>query len=123
MKILYEDKYCQISEAYIVIYKYYFPLATSKTIMFEDVAKISIEDGSKVNLYWGPSPGHLNNWFHYDAERKKKDRFISIKMKGQKILPSLTPCDVRKVFEILRAHFAELERKSVMFISNRDKET
>lgn len=72
---------------------------------------------------WGPSTAYLNNWFHYDRDRSKKDRFIAIKMKGQKILPSLTPCDVRKVFDILRNHFAELDRKSVMFQSNRDKET
>ena len=98
MKILYEDKYCQITEGYIILYKYYFPLATSKTIMFDEVAKISIEKGENVNHMWGPSPSYLNNWFHYDYDRKKKDRFISIKMKGQKILPSFTPCDVRKVF-------------------------
>ena len=91
--------------------------------MFQDVSKITIEDGSNVNLYWGPSIAHLNNWFHYDSERKTKDKFLSIKMKGQKILPSLTPMDVRKVFELLRAHFAEIDRKSVKFQSNRDKET
>ena len=98
MRVLYEDKYCQITVAYIIIYKYYFPLATSKTIMFEDVAKITIEDGTNVNHMWGPSPSYLNNWFHLDKQRKVKDKFLAIKMKGQKILPSLTPEDVRKVF-------------------------
>ena len=121
MKTLYEDKYCVITECYITIFKYYFPLASSKTIMFKEISKISLEDGINVNHLWGPSTNYLNNWFHYDPDRRSKDRFLSIKLKGQKILPSLTPVDVRKVFEILREHFAEIERKSVAFESNRDK--
>jgi hypothetical protein len=112
-KILYEDKHCRVTELYITIYKYFFPLATSKTIMFEEIDKIQLVDGENVNHMWGPSTSFLNNWFHMDGERAKKDKFISIKLKCKRIRPSLTPSDPRHVFDILRAFFAEKERKSI----------
>lgn len=34
LKVLYEDKYITITDCYILIKKYYMPLMTSKTIMF-----------------------------------------------------------------------------------------
>ena len=37
--------------------------------------------------------------------------------------PSITPIDVYKAFDALREHFQEIDRKSVQFQSNRDKET
>lgn len=72
MKTLYEDKYCQVTDLCIVINKYYFPLATSKVILYSDVAKISLEDALNVRHLWGPCTHCLNNWFHYDAERSNK---------------------------------------------------
>ena len=35
MKTIYEDEYVTITQCYITIRKYYIPLMTSKTIMFE----------------------------------------------------------------------------------------
>lgn len=84
---------------------------------------ISIEDARNVNTTWGINTYHLNNWFQYDPERKNKNKFISIEIKGTKIRPAITPEDVDKAFNTLREHFAEIDRKSVMFQSNRDKET
>lgn len=78
MKVLYEDKYITITEIYILIKKYYMPLMTSKTILFNEMKTISIEDASNVNNTWGINTHHLNNWFQYDPERKDKKRFISI---------------------------------------------
>lgn len=42
MKILYEDKYVTITDHYILIKKYYIPLMTSKTVMFDEMRTISI---------------------------------------------------------------------------------
>lgn len=44
-------------------------------------------------------------------------------MKNSRIKPSITPEDVDKVFDILRKYFEDHDRKSVLFQSNRDKET
>lgn len=121
--ILYEDKNITITKCYILIKKYYQPLMTSKTIMFEDVKTISIEDARNVNNSWGINTHYLNNWFSYDANRKNKPRFISIELKNSRIRPAITPDDVDQAFNTLREHFAAIDRKSVEFQSNRDKET
>ena len=107
LKILYEDKFITITEAYLTIKKYYFPLGTSKTIFFNEMKKISIEDASKVNHTWGLSTHFLNNWFHFDSERKNRPKFISIEIKGARVRPSVTPTDVDKAFDALRHHFME----------------
>lgn len=76
--ILYEDPNITITECYILIKKYYQPLMTSKTIMFQEMKTISIEDAKNVNNSWGINSHYLNNWFSYDKERKNKTKFISI---------------------------------------------
>mgnify|MGYP000882113287 FL=1 len=42
LKVLYEDKYITITDSYILIKKYYMPLMTSKTIIFNEMKTISI---------------------------------------------------------------------------------
>ena len=91
MDILYEDEFCTISNLCIVIRKYYFPLATSKTILFNEISKISLEDGLNLRHKWGPCSHFLNNWFHLDNNRSKKEKFLSFKLKGQRIMPALSP--------------------------------
>ena len=111
----------KITSLYVLIKKYYVPLMTSKTILFEEVKKSSIEDATKVNNAWGVNGDHLNNWFSYDPKRKDKKKFISFEIKNCRIRPAITPEDVDKAFDSLRQHFAEIDRKSVAFSSNRDK--
>jgi len=41
-QLLYKDHTVFITDTYITIYNYYFPLATSKTIMFNEIEKVSI---------------------------------------------------------------------------------
>ena len=66
IRILYEDESCQVTDLYIKIYKYFFPLATSRTIMFSDIDKISLENAEDVSTLWGLSSHHMNNWFPHD---------------------------------------------------------
>lgn len=37
MNVYYEDKYCKVTDVCIVINKYYFPLATSRAIVYSDI--------------------------------------------------------------------------------------
>ena len=111
INVLYEDETCQVTDLYIKIYKYFFPLPTSRTIMFTDIDQITLESTMDVTTPWGPSSHHLNNWFHLDANRDKKPYFIAIHEKGERVIPSLTPDNAMKVFELLRNHFIELGRK------------
>lgn len=41
-QVLYKDHTVLITDTYLTIFKYYFPLATSKTIMFNEIEKVSI---------------------------------------------------------------------------------
>jgi hypothetical protein len=43
-EILYQDEYITLTNTYITINKYYFPLATSKTIIFTDIESVEIID-------------------------------------------------------------------------------
>ena len=44
-------------------------------------------------------------------------------MKGQRIMPALTPEDPVKLFDILRKHFEEIDRRSVFSRANKDGQT
>lgn len=91
MEPLYKDKQVTITAEYIVIRKYYFPLATSKTILMSQIEKVAMYDADLVNQKWGISSAWLNNWFPYDGERNLKKKFLEITLKGSKIKPSITP--------------------------------
>lgn len=96
--MLYQDKYVTITEYSLTIRKYYFPLATSKSIMFSEMKKISLESALNVNHLWGTSTHFLNNWFNYDSERAHKDKFIEVEVKNARIRPSFTCEDSTKAF-------------------------
>ncbi len=74
--IQYQDKQVVLYKELMLINKYYFPLATSKTIMFSDVEKVALIDSEGVTHSWGVCGKYLNNWFPYDSDRKNKKKFI-----------------------------------------------
>ena len=102
---MHEDESCLVTDQYIKINKYFFPLGAPRTIMYKDVDKISLESADDVSTLWGLSSHHLNNWFPLDQERKGKKLFIAIHEKGNRIIPSLTPDDAVGVFDVIRARF------------------
>lgn len=105
VKILYLDDTCKVTDVCILIRKYYFPLATSRSITFDEIEKISLENGMHEIHRWGPSIHNINNWFPLDGDRKNKSRFLAIHLKGKKIVPSFSPLDATKLFSILKDHF------------------
>lgn len=107
-EILYHDPQVTVYKELIVINKYYFPLATSKTIMFSDIERVALIDSDGVDHRWGICGKYLNNWFPLDTNRKNKKKFIEITLKGRKTRPSITPEDAEKVFRIIwENHTAE----------------
>jgi len=100
-EILYLDAQITIYKELILIKKYYFPLATSRTILFSEIESVSLIDSEEVNHRWGVCRKYLNNWFPLDTERKNRTKFIELKVKGRKIRPSITPIDPEKVFQII----------------------
>jgi hypothetical protein len=126
-EVLYSDKTLTIYKELIVINKYYFPLATSKTILLKDIEFISLLNSDGVSHRWGVTSKHLNNWFPLDSERSKKTKFIEIRIKGKRMRPSITPEDPDKVFRIIWENYTEEGKKFVAEDGSRrsekDKET
>ena len=52
-KILYSDPQVTVYQDLIVINKYYFPLATSKTIMFDDIEFAALVSAEGISHRWG----------------------------------------------------------------------
>jgi hypothetical protein len=100
-EILYQDKQVTVYKELIVINKYYFPLATSKTILFADMESAALITTEGVTHRWGICGKYLNNWFPLDPSRKNKEKFIEITLKGKAIKPSITPDDPDKVLKII----------------------
>ena len=68
-EVLYFDNQVTLYRDLIVINKYYFPLATSKTIMFSDIETVGLFDSKGVSHLWGVTGKYLNNWFPLDKSR------------------------------------------------------
>ena len=83
--------------------------------MFSDIEKISIEDSLEAAQNWGICQKHLNNWFPLDRDRKKKNKFIAIYIKGKTIRPSFTPTDPQKVFDLIWENFTHEGKRVVEF--------
>lgn len=112
-EVLYFDKVVTIYRDLIVINKYYFPLATSKTILVKDIEFASLVPANGVKLRWGIHPKFLNNWFPLDNHRNEKDKFIEIRIKGKRIRPSFSPENPDKAFAVIYQNFSEEGRKYV----------
>ena len=104
-EVLYFDKQVTVYKDLIVINKYYFPLATSKTILIKDIEFIALVPLNGVKHRWGINSKFLNNWFPLDNHRNQKEKFIEIRLKGKKTRPSLTPDLPDQVFQILWQNF------------------
>lgn len=76
MEPLYEDSQVVIYNDLLLIKKYYFPLATSKTILLPDIEQITMQSTEGVTHRWGVCPKYLNNWFPLDTNRKAKTQFL-----------------------------------------------
>ncbi len=63
---VYVDKTVIVTELYLKIFKYYLPLATSKTIFFEEISHIIYHRDRSINVFWGASSDKLKDWFPFD---------------------------------------------------------
>lgn len=123
-EVQYYDSQVTVYKDLIVINKYYFPLATSRSILFADIETVSLISSEGVTHKWGVTTKYLNNWFPYDSERKKKTKFIEFRLKGRKMRPSITPDDPDKVFKIIwENHTSEGQKYAEEVSKQSEKET
>lgn len=99
----------------ILLKKYYFPLPTSRSILYEEIEKVTLGSSLHFNQKWGISVHDANNWFPYDSKRRNKSLYIGFHLKGKKIIPSFTPLDGAKVFTILKQVAASRGLSHIVF--------
>ena len=95
------DDTCKIMPDCLILKKYYFPLPTSRSILYSEIEKITLGSSLHFNQKWGIAGHDMNNWFPLDSNRKGKSHYIAFHLKGKKVIPSFTPIDAPKVFDIL----------------------
>lgn len=76
VQTIYGDRSVLITDLYIKIYKYYFPLGTSKTIFFDEINHIVYHPNQKPDSIWGTDFNLLSNWFPLDELRKYKQGYF-----------------------------------------------
>jgi len=69
---LYKDKYVQIFSDRVEIFKYFFPLATSKVILMNDISRVDSDKELKLPAlhYKGWGMGVTNIWWAMDYSRE-----------------------------------------------------
>jgi hypothetical protein len=100
-EILYKDDGVTLTNTYIQINKYYFPLATSKLVLFDEIESVELNSTEGATHSWGTCTKYMNNWFPLDRKRSGKKKFIALRIKNKNIKPSFTPDDPDKVFQII----------------------
>jgi hypothetical protein len=109
---LYDDGLVRLDGDGITIRRYYFPLATSKRIAYEQLK--SVEDRPIGMLtgkgrLWGS--GDLVHWLPLDLRRPRKDRALILDV-GSRVKPTITPDDPDRVLKLLRQQTKGLSGRS-----------
>jgi hypothetical protein len=100
--VLYQDKYCILTNDFIEILDYYFPSFGSCRLYYKDIAVISHFTGPSYRV-WGS--GDFRRWWACDASRFGEATlprgYVFIEKKDDYWLKSFTCNDVAKVISII----------------------
>ena len=98
-EVLYQDQRITCTSSALVIHGYYFPLATAKTVPYDQIRGVEeIELGSGRWRIWGGSDPRY--WFNLDPQRRHKASALVLQL-GKTIRPVITPDDPSRVRSIL----------------------
>jgi hypothetical protein len=104
--VVYTDGSVSVSRTEITLHGYYFPLGKPKVIPFDKIRKVTLRKlgwlSGKLRI-WGSSLLDLR-WYTRDCSRSKKDYCIDIDVSGSWITCSVTPQNVRRVYDLLAQH-------------------
>lgn len=107
--VVYTDGVVTLTRSEITIHGYYFPLGKSKTIRFEKIKKVTLRKlgwfSGKLRI-WGSSLMDFR-WYARDCGRSKKTYCIDIDVAGSWITCSVSPQNVRRVYDLLAQQVPE----------------
>ena len=99
--IIYKDNLVEISNDFILVKNYYFPLIGSKRVAFNKIDSIRAEEPSLMNgrfRIWGT--GNFTTWFPLDLARPKRDKIFTISIHGKTVNVGFTVKDSETVVRI-----------------------
>lgn len=96
----YDDGLVACTEDALVIRRYYFPLASSKTIPYSKIHSIESRPASRGRV-WGT--GNFVDWHNFDVGRPRKKTALAINL-GRHIRPVVTPDNPGEVIRVLARH-------------------
>ena len=100
--IIYEDRLIEISNDFIVIKNYYFPLIGSKRVPIDKIQSITAETPSLLKgkyRIWGT--GNFATWWPLDFARPARDKVFMINRPGKRIRIGFTVNNSETVLRIL----------------------
>ena len=99
--LFYSDKLVEISIDSILLKNYYFPLAGSKRISFDQIKMVAVEKPSLATgqaRIWGT--GDFMTWFPLDMDRYNRDRIFKLTLLSQKVRIGFTVENSEAVVQI-----------------------
>jgi hypothetical protein len=102
-EVLYQDSLVEIKEGSMILKNYYFPLMSSKNILFKDIGRIEIKEPTLMSGKWRiQGTGDFKTWYALDSSRPKRDKIFLIIYKNKWMRSGFTVEDSKKVEEIFR---------------------
>ena len=99
----YQDECVDLSFKGLTIYKYYFPVMTSKVIPIHKIKNINLIELNRINgkyTFFGLSWKFI--YYHLDRKRPNKTHGIIIEEEDNFIKIGITPDDTIKCFNVLK---------------------
>lgn len=103
---LYDDGLVQLDDDGIILRRYYFPLATSKHIRYQDIRGVEARPMNWLTgkgRLWGT--GTLRYWLPLDTKRPSKDTLVVLDL-GGKVKPAFSPDNPEQVVALIQQHLA-----------------
>ena len=101
--IQYQDKLILLYDDSLILFKYYFPSLSPKTILFKDIKNIEVH---KPTLFSGKyrlqGTGNFRTWYPFDGLRPKRNKIFIIKYVGKWMQSEFNVENSAEVESILR---------------------
>lgn len=99
----YEDRLIEISQSHVRIKHYYFPFLLSKTIPFEQIARVELNSATLWAGRWRlAGTRDFRTWFPLDLSRPKRDSIFIMTLKQKWFRIGFTVEDSEEVSRIFK---------------------
>ena len=112
----YQDECVDLNFKGLTIYKYYFPIMTSKVIPIHKIKNINLIELNRINgkyTFFGLSWKLI--YYHLDKKRPIKTHAITLEEEDNSITIGITPENPKKCFNVLRYLMTHMKNNNKEF--------